>query len=90
VGFLDYRTHDKAVALVGRIRKHLPEGGTFVTCNIRRNREKIFLDWVLLWPMIYRSERDFAEVLIQGGFSTEKIDLTYEPHRIHGIAVCRK
>jgi hypothetical protein len=90
VGFLDYRPRRKAVELVKRIRAHLPEGGIFMTCNIRRNREKIFLDWVLLWPMIYRSEQEFAHILVQGGFSPDKIDLVYEPHRIHGIAICRK
>ena len=90
VGFLDYRPHRKAVELVSRIREHLPEGGIFMTCNIRRNREKIFPDWVLLWPMIYRTEREFADILVHGGFLPDKIDLVYEPHRIHGIAVCRK
>lgn len=90
VGFLDYRPHRKAIGLVRRVRERLPEGGTFITCNIRRNRERVFLDWVLLWPMIYRSEREFADILLQGGFPPEKIDLRYEPHRIHGIAVCRK
>lgn len=90
VGFLDYRPRRKAVELVGRIREHLPNGGIFMTCNIRGNREKIFLDWVLLWPMIYRTEREFADILVQGGFAPEKIELVYEPHRIHGIAVCRK
>lgn len=90
VGFLDYRPHRKAVELVSRIREQLPDGGIFMTCNISNNREKIFIDWVLLWPMIYRSEREFAEILVQGGFAPEKIDLVYEPHRIHGIAVCRK
>ena len=90
VGFLDYRPREKAVHLIGRIRKHLPEGGIFITCNIRKNREKIFLDWILLWPMIYRSEEQFAELLLSGGFSPDKIQLIYEPFKIHGIAVCRK
>lgn len=90
VGFLDYRPRQKAVELVKRIWEQLPEGGTFMTCNIRGNREKIFIDWVLLWPMIYRSESEFANILVRGGFSPEKIDLVYEPHRIHGIAFCQK
>ncbi len=85
-----YRPHRKAVELVRRIREHLPAGGIFLTCNIRGNREQIFLQWVLLWPMIYRSEREFADILLQGGFAPEQIDLLYEPHRIHGIACCRK
>ena len=90
VGFLDYRPNDKAVQLISGIRNCLPSGGIFLTCNINKNREKIFLDWVLLWPMIYRNESQFAELLLQGGFSPENIDIFYEPFRIHGIGVCQK
>ncbi len=90
VGFLDYLPEKKAIELISEIKGYLSEGGTFITCNIRKNREKIFLDWVLLWPMIYRNERQFSEVLIQGGFLSEKIRVIYEPFRIHGIAVCKK
>jgi hypothetical protein len=57
---------------------------------IRKNREKIFLDRVLIWPMIYRSEEEFADLLIHGGFTAGEIRLVYEPFKIHGIAVCRK
>jgi len=90
IGFLDYRSRPKAITLIGRIRANLPEGGVFLTCNINRNREKIFLDWILLWPMIYRTEAELADVIVEGGFSPSKVRLVYEPFKIHGIAVCRK
>ena len=90
VGFLDYMSKNKAIKLINRIKDYLPKGGIFLTCNINKNREKIFLDWVMLWPMIYRSESQFAELLLQGGFSPESIDILYEPFRIHGIGVCQK
>jgi|GEM_PF-449792 len=90
VGFLDYRPSKKAVELIGRIRSVLPVGGVFVTCNIAPNPEKIFLDWVLLWPMIYRSPRELGELLVGGGFRKEAVNLFYEPFMIHGIAVAVK
>jgi len=90
VGFLDYRPKNKAIQLIDQIKSFLPQDGIFLTCNINKNREKIFLDWLLLWPMIYRNEQEFAELLIEGGFSPENIQLIYEPFRIHGIAMCRK
>ena len=90
VGFLDYRPRKQAIQLIDRIRNCLPENGLFITCNINKNREKIFLDWLLLWPMIYRDENELADLLIQGGFAPDKIQIIYEPFRIHGIAVCRK
>ncbi|MBN1829793.1 MAG: class I SAM-dependent methyltransferase [Deltaproteobacteria bacterium] len=90
VGFLDYLPDDKAASLIKRINKQLPDGGVFITCNIRKNCEKIFLDWLLLWPMVYRNEEKLVQVLLDGGFSPDGIRLVYEPFKIHGIAVCRK
>ena len=90
VGFLDYRPNDKAIRLISRIRKCLLPGGYFLTCNIRKNREKILLDWVLLWPMIYRNEKQFARLLTKGGFPSEKIYIFYESFHIHGVAICQK
>lgn len=90
VGFLDYRPGRKAIQLIRRIKDCLPEDGIFLTCNIRKNREKMFLDWLLLWPLIYRSEVEFSELLKESGFPPEKIQLIYEPFRIHGLAVCKK
>ena len=89
VGFLDYLFDDQAVDLIGRIKKILAPNGFFLTCNINKNPEKIFLDWTLLWPMIYRNEEQFSNVLIHGGFSPENTEIIYEPFHIHGIAVCR-
>ena len=64
VGFLDYRPKNRAMELINQIKSFLPQPGIFLTCNINKNREKIFLDWLLLWPMIYRNEQEFAELLV--------------------------
>jgi hypothetical protein len=90
VGFLDYRPRKKAVELISRIRENLPEDGMFITCNINHNREKPFLSYILLWPMIYRNQEEFLDILIQAGFLHENVLLIYEPFRIHGMAVCKK
>jgi hypothetical protein len=90
VGFLDYRPKKKAVELISRLREDLPEDGMFITCNINHNREKIFLSYMLLWPMIYRTQEEFLDILIQAGFLHENVLMIYEPFKIHGMAVCKK
>lgn len=40
--------------------------------------------------MIYRTDAEFADLVVEGGFDPDKVQLVYEPFRIHGIAVCRK
>jgi hypothetical protein len=90
VGFLDYRPTKKAIELISRIRENLPEDGMFITCNINHNREKVFLSYMLLWPMIYRNQEEFLDILIQAGFLHENVLMLYEPFKIHGLAVCKK
>ncbi len=90
VGFMDYLPKETAINLVSEIHGNLVDNGLFITSNIKDNREKIFLDWVLLWPMIYRDEKELAAILMKGGFIDNNIDLVYEPFKIHGIAVCKK
>lgn len=90
IGFLDYLPDETAIKLISKIRESLPVGGRFFTCNIRKNREKIFLDWVLLWPMIYRESEDLSRLMVEAGFSPEKVATSYEPFKIHGIVECEK
>lgn len=90
VGFLDYQPGEKAIGLLSRIRESMGKDGVLITCNINHNREKVFLDWTLLWPMIYRSHSEFLDLLVQAGFHHKNILLLYEPFKIHGLAVCRK
>jgi len=91
IGFLDYRPDEKAIQLIGRIRNVLQRGGVFITCNIRRNPERFFLHWVLIWPpMVYRSASQLGKLIVGGGFMEEKTKLFYEPFEIHGLAVAVK
>ncbi len=87
VGFLDYRPKGKAIELLQRIKAILPEGGIFLTANIADNKEKIFLDFVLLWPMIYRTEEELEDILASSGFL--EFSLKFEPMGIHGIVYAR-
>ncbi|MFA4941916.1 MAG: class I SAM-dependent methyltransferase [Patescibacteria group bacterium] len=90
VGLLDYLDEAKAVGLIAEIRHCLPEGGMFLTCNVRNNPERIFLRWVLLWSMIYRSEKVFSSLFLKAGFTPGQIRIFYEPFRIHGVGLCQK
>ncbi|HBC57555.1 MAG TPA: hypothetical protein DCZ03_10365 [Gammaproteobacteria bacterium] len=90
VGLMDYLTDTKAIRTVSRIRNCLPENGVFLTGNIRHNREMLFLFWVLLWPMIYRTEEQLSKVMTEAGFSSEQVSLYYEPFMIHGVAMATR
>ena len=88
LGLLDYIDQRKAIKLSKKIKESLPPKGIFLTCNIRHNLERHFLQWVIDWPMIYRSPVELAEVVSQAGFADYR--LVYEPLRIHGLVVASK
>jgi len=90
VGFLDYKPKDKAINLIRTINRILaPEGVTLIS-NIAPDAEKLFLAQVINWPMIYRSPKEFSEVLIESGFNPQNCQIVYEPLGIQGIAICKK
>ena len=90
VGLLDYLDDNKVVEVVEIAKESLCSGGTLITCNIINNKERTFLENVLLWFMIYREPEEFGQLLLSGGFQEEKIKIILEPFRIHAIAVCQK
>lgn len=90
VGFLDYRPKDRAIKLIQTINRILAPGGVALISNIVPNIEKFFLFRIVNWPMIYRSPKDFSEVLIKSGFYPQNCQIIYEPLKIQGIAICRK
>ncbi|MEA1926106.1 MAG: methyltransferase domain-containing protein [Patescibacteria group bacterium] len=87
VGFLDYRPKLRAICLIKKIKKLMKKQGIFLTCNIYPNKEKYFLDWVLLWPMIYR-KKEFKEILLKSGFKDKNIKIIFTQFTIHQLAIC--
>lgn len=90
VGFLEYRPYQKAVDLVQRIHRVMTSGGIFLTSQITPNWERWFLMVVMNWPMIYRTKKDFLQILQSGGFFPGTTKLIEEPFGIHIVSVCRK
>jgi len=88
MGFLDYIERKDAIYWVSKIREILEPDGFLITCNIAPNIEQHFLKWVINWPMVYRSPKDFDDVATQSGFTDFR--LIYEPLKIHGLLVARK
>lgn len=84
-GFCDYLNDDILIKMFRKIKAALAPNGHFVTCNIIPNNEKIFLDWVLLWPMKYRTIRNFQIIMEKAGFSTPQIIV--EPLKVHVVGI---
>lgn len=90
VGLMDYLDDEKVIEVVSLARESLSDKGVLITGNIIDNNERVFLEDVLLWFMIYREPGDFGSLVLAGGFPAEKVQIICEPFRIHAIAICQK
>ena len=90
VGVMDYFDKIASLDAISQIYDILNPQGTLITCNVRDNPEKLFLDRVLEWPMTYREPEELAEIMLSSGFDSQDVDIIYEPLLIHGVVVARK
>jgi ubiquinone/menaquinone biosynthesis C-methylase UbiE len=90
VGFMDYRPHSKGVGLSKLIRDILRPGGVYLCANIQPNDEQGLLTWGLLWPMIYRTNDEYANIMREAGFTDENVRYVREPFGIHILSVAKK
>jgi len=58
--------------------------------SISPNLERLFIHYVVNWPMFYRNMKQFITVITKGGFNSQEIKIIYEPLKIQKIAVCWK
>ncbi len=90
VGLMDYLTTSQGTDYSAKVHNVLMSGGYFLTGNIHHNPEKIFLDWGLLWPMIYKTQQDLQNIILGGGFTKDKTKVLCEPLGIHGLSFAQK
>ncbi|HFC76880.1 MAG TPA: class I SAM-dependent methyltransferase [Candidatus Moranbacteria bacterium] len=88
VGLLDYLDDGKVIEIIATAKRSLCQGGVLLTCNIINNKEREFLENVLLWDMIYRNPEKLGTLIAAGGFNSDNVKIICEPFKIHAVAVC--
>jgi hypothetical protein len=89
VGLMDYFKDHEVIKVASIAKETLVKGRALITANINDNPERIFLEWVLLWFMKYRTPYEFGELMAKGGFAKRSIEVICEPFQIHEIAICK-
>lgn len=88
MGLTDYLRSKLAVLLFKKIRKCLKDDGYFFTSNVHPNPEAFSLRIAMNCDMIYRSQAELSELLIEAGFQNPVI--VKEPHGIQSFAYAQK
>lgn len=88
VGFTDYMKKEKATKVFSVIYEILNSGGLFITNNVKPNAEQPYLESVVTWKMLNRTEGDMLEIFKDSGFIFTRI--LNEPTNIQPVYTARK
>lgn len=89
-GLTDYLDRRLFVALISRCYEHLKPGGRLVIGNFNKsNPNRVFMDRLLDWKLIYRNESDLQDLFAESPFGRD-IELQSEQERVNLFAVAIK
>ncbi len=91
IGLIDYLSDKAVVQLLNQIHKILAPGGKVVLGTFHRdNKRKVFMDHILEWKLIHRSEADMHRLFQTSRFGRGCTDICYEETGINLFAECVK
>jgi extracellular factor (EF) 3-hydroxypalmitic acid methyl ester biosynthesis protein len=89
-GLTDYFDDKICIALFNRCYEYLEKGGTLIIGNFGfGNDNKVFLDEILQWRLIHRSEEDLVRLFSQTPFGPH-VEIASEENGINLFAVAKK
>jgi extracellular factor (EF) 3-hydroxypalmitic acid methyl ester biosynthesis protein len=91
VGLTDYLQDRYVLELIDWAYEMLLPGGVFIIGNVvPTNPSKAFMDYVLEWPLIHRSEAELRALVVRSRFGHERLDFELEPAGVDLFAFCRR
>ena len=91
IGVLDYLSDRRAIDLINYSHKLLRKGGKAMFGNFHpKNTTKAFMDHVLEWQLVHRSEDDMARLFLESDFQSPFSKIYYEESGINLFAECVK
>lgn len=91
IGLIDYFNDKWVVKLLDYIHSLLAPGGRVILGNFHpRNPNKVFMDHVLDWKLIHRSEADMDRLFAQSKFGRRSTNLWFEDEGVNLFAECVK
>jgi extracellular factor (EF) 3-hydroxypalmitic acid methyl ester biosynthesis protein len=89
-GLMDYLSDRVFTALVRRSFQHLSPGGTLIVGNFGcNNSNKAFMDEILQWRLIHRSEADLLKLFRETGFGGN-VEIAAEENGINLFAIATR
>jgi CRP-like cAMP-binding protein/SAM-dependent methyltransferase len=89
-GLCDYLDDRLLVRMIQRCHDHLNPGGTLIIGNFSNaNPDRFFMDHLLYWRLIHRSEADLKHLFNETGFGGD-VDIVVEDEGVNLFAIARR
>lgn len=91
MGLVDYFKDRATVKIINRMYDMLKPGGEIIIGNFHVScNSRIFLDYLLDWKLIYRTEEDMRRLFAQSSFGNSQVTVDFEPGGVNMLARCTK
>ncbi len=91
IGLIDYFNDSMVLRVIDHVHTVLKPGGRVILGSFHpRNPSKAFLDHVLEWPLVHRTEEDLNRLFQRSKFGRGTSSLRFEDQRIYFFAECLK
>ena len=84
-GLFDYLDERVAVRLVAKLKDLLKPGGTLLIANMAdkfSNSSACWMEWVVDWNLIYRTEDEFRKIFLDAGFSKGSVTMQTQGSKV--------
>ncbi len=91
IGLIDYFNDQLVVKLSNYAHQLLKPGGRVIFGNFHpQNPQKAFMDYVIDWKLIHRSEADMDRLFQNSAFGKPSESIRFEEEKVNLFAICRK
>lgn len=91
IGLIDYFDERLVIKMLDFIHKVLAPGGRVILGNFHiRNPSRAFMDFLLEWHLIHRTEEDMDRLFEKSAFGRKSTRIRFEPQGVNMFAECIK
>ncbi len=91
MGLIDYFKDRATVKILNAMHSMLKPGGEIIVGNFHDTCEsRVFLDHILDWKLIYRTEEDMHRLFEQSLFKGAEVTVDFESEGVNMLARCKK